>query len=49
MNDQNKLMTKQLLDEWNRQLNRASKLFNELTEDQIQKEVAPGRNTGTYL
>jgi hypothetical protein len=49
MNDQNKLMTKQLLDEWSRQLNRASKLFNELTEEQIEKEVAPGRNTGTYL
>ena len=49
MNDQNKLMTKQLLDAWNGQLNRASKLFNELTVEQIQKEVAPGRNTGTYL
>ena len=49
MSDQNKLMTKQLLDGWNGQLNRASKLFNELTEEQIQREVAPGRNTGTYL
>jgi len=49
MSDQNKLMTKQLLDAWNGQLNRASKLFNELTDEQIQKEVAPGRNTGTYL
>ena len=49
MSDQNKPMTKQLLDAWNGQLNRASKLFNELTDEQIQKEVAPGRNTGTYL
>ena len=42
-------MTKQLLDAWNGQLNRASKLFDELTDEQIQKKVAPGRNTGTYL
>ena len=49
MNNQNELIIKLLLDAWNGQLNRTSKLFDELTDEQIKKEVAPGRNTGTYL
>ena len=49
MNEQNELMIKQLLDAWNGQLSRASKLLVELSDEQIQNEVAPGRNTGTYL
>ncbi len=49
MDDQNKLMLKQALDAWNGQLVRATKLFNELTDEQIENETAPGRNTGTYL
>lgn len=34
---------------WDAQCARVSKLFDELSNDQLAAEVAPGRNTGTYL
>jgi hypothetical protein len=34
---------------WDAHVNRVSKLLNELTDEQLAAEVAPGRNTGTYL
>ena len=37
------------MDSWNTQLSRTAKLFESLSDDELQKEVAPGRNTGTYL
>ena len=37
------------LDAWNIQIDRTSKLFTSLPDDQLQQEVAPGRNTGVYL
>lgn len=37
------------LEAWNIYVDRAGKLFNSLSDDELQKEVAPGRNTGTYL
>ncbi|CAN5593340.1 hypothetical protein BH11BAC2_BH11BAC2_15380 [soil metagenome] len=40
---------KMVLDAWNVHIERTEKLFNELTDDQLSKEVAPGRNRGTYL
>ena len=49
MTNQNELMIKMIVDAWNGQLARATKLFNELTDGQIENETAPGRNTGTYL
>ena len=49
MTNQNELMIKMIVDAWNGQLARATKLFNELKDEQIENETAPGRNTGTYL
>jgi len=45
----NELMVKMSLDGWNGYLNRTSKLFEELPDEQLLKEVSPGRNTGVYL
>ncbi len=49
MSNQKDLMIKMVVDGWNGQLARATKLFNELTDEQIENETATGRNTGTYL
>ncbi|UAY51026.1 DinB family protein [Ferruginibacter albus] len=48
MNNQ-QLSVKMILDAWNAQLKNANKLFDTLTDDQFTEEVAPDRNTGTYL
>jgi hypothetical protein len=45
----NEVIIKMSLDGWNGYLNRTSKLFEELSDEQLQKEVSPGRNTGVYL
>lgn len=37
------------LDAWNAHVSRVDKLLNELTDEQLQMEVSPGRNTGVYL
>jgi hypothetical protein len=49
MENTGQLMVKMALDSWNGYLNRTSKLFDELSDEQLQKEVSPGRNTGVYL
>jgi hypothetical protein len=40
---------KMALDAWNIQIDRTTKLIETLDDDQLQREVAPGRNTGVYL
>jgi hypothetical protein len=37
------------LDSWNAQVGRADKLFAALPDENLQQEVAPGRNSGSYL
>lgn len=37
------------LDTWNTHVDRADKLFNTLSDEQLHEEVATGRNTGVYL
>ena len=49
MKTQQELSVQLALDQWNNQIKRATKLFEDLTDDQLQQEVAPGRNTGVYL
>ena len=49
MSDQKQLMVKIVMDAWNVHLARTGKLLDQLTDEQLQNEVAPGRNTGTYL
>ncbi len=45
----NQLTVKMTLDAWNAQVNNTNKLLNELTDEQLQNEVAPNRNRGVYL
>lgn len=49
MANQQEVIIKMALDAWNGQLNRADKFFNAHTDEQLQNEVAPGRNSGVYL
>jgi hypothetical protein len=49
MTDQQTLFVKMALDAWNIQIDRTNKLINALSDEELQKEVAPSRNTGTYL
>lgn len=43
------LSTKISLDAWNHEVSRVSKLVDELSDEDLKNEVAPGRNTGVYL
>ena len=43
------LFIKMVLDAWKTQVVRTTKLIDSLSDDDLQREVAPGRNTGTYL
>ena len=49
MINQQQLIIKIALDAWNGQVSRADKLFNSLSDEQLQEEVAAGRNSGIYL
>jgi hypothetical protein len=46
---QQQLIVKMVLDNWNSAIARTSKLIGELTDEQLEAECAPGRNTGKYL
>jgi DinB superfamily len=43
------LTIKSCVDAWTSYSTRVDRLFDELSDDQLQKEIAPGRNTGIYL
>jgi len=47
--NQQQLFVKMALDAWNVQVDRTTKLFDSLSDAQLQQEVAPGRNSGVYL
>ena len=49
MTNQQQLIIKMALDPWNTQIMKADKLFNDLSDEQLQEEVATGRNSGIYL
>lgn len=49
MENQSEFIIKLAYDAWLVQINYASKLFDGLTDEQLQHQVAPGRNTGIYL
>jgi hypothetical protein len=44
-----KLFIKMALTAWQTYNDRVTKLVNEFSDDQLSKEIAPGKNTGTYL
>jgi hypothetical protein len=46
---QPELFIKMVIDEWNKQNKNFDKLLSVLTELQLSKEIAPGKNTGVYL
>lgn len=46
---QTEIAIKMVLDRWNGSILNLNKLLNELSDEQLQKEIAPGKNRGTYL
>jgi hypothetical protein len=49
MENQTPFVIKQVTDAWYLQVQRTDKLFASLSDEQLQKEVSPGRNRGIYL
>ena len=47
--DQKTVLTRIALNAWQIQVDRTSKFINEMSDEQLLKEVAPGRNRGVYL
>ncbi len=47
--NEKQLFVKMALDTWSERINATSKLVDQLTDDQLMNEVAPGRNRGIYL
>jgi hypothetical protein len=47
--EQQDLPIKIVVNGWHAAVASADELFNNLTDEQLQHEVSPGRNTGTYL
>jgi hypothetical protein len=43
------LIVKSVLDAWNSRIEAANKMFDSFTDEDIQKEVSPGRNRAIYL
>ncbi|MES2761781.1 MAG: DinB family protein [Bacteroidota bacterium] len=49
METQEQLSVKSVLDAWYARIETSNKKFDSLSDDDLQKEVAPGRNRGLYL
>jgi hypothetical protein len=47
--DAKQLAVKSVLDAWNSRIESANKIFDGLSDEDLQKEVAPGRNRAIYL
>ncbi|MEO6405506.1 MAG: DinB family protein [Ferruginibacter sp.] len=45
----NETIIKMVFDRWNGSINNWDKLLNSLTDEQLQNEIAPGKNRGIYL
>ena len=43
------LFIKMVLDAWSQKVNQLNKLFNELSDEQLEQAIAPGKNTGVYI
>lgn len=46
---QTEIAIKMVLDRWNGSILNLNKHINELSDEQLQKEIAPGKNRGIYL
>ncbi|HWY33156.1 MAG TPA: DinB family protein [Nitrosopumilaceae archaeon] len=49
METQKQLIVKSVLDAWHSRIEAANKMFDSLTDNDLQKEVSPGRNRAIYL
>jgi DinB superfamily len=45
----NQVIIKMMLDRWNGAIKYFDTVLNEITDEQLQKEIAPGKNRGIYL
>jgi uncharacterized damage-inducible protein DinB len=45
----NQIIVKMVLDRWYAQIKNFEAILNALTDDQLQKEIAPNKNRGIYL
>jgi hypothetical protein len=43
------LFIKMVIDAWNIKIGRTDKILAQLSDEQLQKEIAPGKNRGVYL
>lgn len=43
------LFIKMVLDAWNTKIASTNKLLAELSDEQLEKQIAPGKNTGVYI
>lgn len=49
MNNTEQLFVRMALDAWNREINATDALLAKLSDEQLMREVVPGRNRGIYL
>jgi hypothetical protein len=49
METQKQLTVRSVLDAWNSRIEAATKMFDSLSDEDLQKEVSPGRNRAIYL
>ena len=49
MKQQQELLVKSVLDSWYSHISRVNNLLDTLSDEQLQNEIAPGRNRGIYL
>lgn len=47
--ESNQTIVKMIFDRWNGSLKNCDSILNALTDEQLQKEIAPHKNRGTYL
>lgn len=45
----NQTMVKMVLDRWDGSITNLNKILDSLSDEQLQKEIAPGKNRGVYL
>ncbi|MCF6130738.1 DinB family protein [Flavobacterium wongokense] len=47
--DTNQIIIKMVLDRWDGSITNFNKILDSLSDEQLQKEIAPGKNRGIYL
>lgn len=45
----NQILLKMIMDRWDASIKNCDALINSLTDEELQKEIAPGKNRGVYL